>query len=258
MKQKLLSLALVCFALQAYSQCQTPPPPGLSPIYALDTDNDGIATFDIAYYITYVNRPLLEETYGVSSTGYDAVFTNIAGDTLPMMYNNVPGQVYPNTPFINFIYNGNGPTFDPLPPCYWPPYLSSSLVFFAIPYDQDFDNDGILNRDEDTNQNNNLMDDDDDHDGIINLKDPVNNLAIAANNVVSLSVYPNPVTNGIVTFECDSAISSVTVYDLSGKQLYESKTVSNTLDVEALVSGVYFLRFNSEKGFIYRKIIISR
>jgi hypothetical protein len=255
MKTKLLILFLLCVTIQANAQCGGPPPPaGLSYVYALDTDNDGYATFDMDYYIAYVERPLQESGHGVSSSGYDFIFKNMGGMLLPLQYTNT---VLNESCIIEFVYTGNGPTFDPVPPCYWPVLLASSIRLIPVPYDLDMDNDGILNEDEDSNHNLNLMDDDDDHDGEINLKDAVNNMGIHDNQNIGLTIYPNPVTNGMLTFESSIAITAVTVYDLSGKQLMDIRISSDTVRVDALATGIYLIKFQSDNDSIFRKVAIN-
>ncbi len=247
---------IACIA-KINSQCQGPPPPaGYINCYALDTDNDGFALFDMDYFITYVERPRLENIYGVSSSGYNVTFqTGFFGAVLPLQYTNVVANY--EIKAIVFTYTGSGPTFDPQPPCYWPTLISTEIQLFVMPYNGDYDQDGILNVDEDTNNNLNLMDDDNDNDGIINLIDTVNNLSVNEIEHLALKVYPNPVTNGIITFESNVLISTVSVYDLSGKQVAEPKVQSNTINVGLLANGIYFVKFDAENGSLFKKIIIQ-
>ncbi|MCF6131945.1 T9SS type A sorting domain-containing protein [Flavobacterium wongokense] len=258
MKTKLLLFFSLCLAINANSQCPgvPPPPPGLNYIYALDMENDGFATFDLQQYIDDWDRPLMEYNFNVSSSGYNFIPKNTNNEPIALMYTNV---IQNESIYMDHQYSGSGPMFEPQPPCYWPidVWMNYGLRLIPVPFDGDFDNDGILNQDEDTNFNRNLMDDDDDHDGIINLKDTVNNLGLQDHTNISLSVYPNPVTNGIATFESNAVITSVTIYDLSGKQLSETKTASNTLRVDSLAAGIYFLKFESENGSVYKKIVIN-
>lgn len=258
MKIKLLLFFSLFCIVKSNSQCGGPPPPaGYISCYALDTDNDGFAVFDMDYYITYVERPRQENIYGVSSSGYDVTFrTSFSGTLLPLQYTNSVANY--ELKAIVFTYTGTGPTFDPQPPCYWPPLISTEIQLFVVPYNADFDGDGILNVDEDTNNNLNLMDDDDDGDGIINLKDAVNNMSLNEIRNVTLTVYPNPVTNGIITFESSVLISALSIYDLSGKQVAEPEIQSNTLDVGTLANGIYFVKFEVENGSVFKKIAIQQ
>lgn len=256
MKTKLLFFFLLGSLAIGNAQCGgVPPPPGINNVWALDMDNDGYATFDIGYYITAIDRPIQESIFGVSSSGYDFVFYNSTHVVAPLLYTNIVLDEYCS---IHHEYNGNGPTFDPQPPCYWPVYATSDLRLVPIPYNQDFDGDGILNVDEDTNNNRNLMDDDEDQDGIVNFRDSTNTLGIQENSTLALTLYPNPTTDGIITFESNVQITEVTAYDIMGKQLLDIPINSNTIRVDSLAAGSYFLKFQSENNSIIKKIVITR
>lgn len=267
MKTKLLLFSIV-FGMGANAQslqgnaninCTTPPPPGYNNVYGLDTDNDGFALFDMQYYADYIDRPEMESYFGASSSGYVATFYAY-GVVQPFLYTTT------SSPFnqfcsLEYVYDGSGPEFSPQPPCYWPVdfyFVSRGLRLIAVPYNGDEDNDGILNADEDTNNNLNLMDDDDDNDGIINLKDNVNDLASAQHTIAAVNIYPNPITNGVLNFESNEAIDTITIYDATGKQLSDNKISSTVLNVATLTPGIYFLKFKSDKGIVHKKIIISK
>lgn len=257
MKQKLLLFFSLCCATLTNAQCGgTPPPPGYTYVYGLDTDNDGFALFDIQYFADYVTRPELEDFFGVSSSGYYPVFNVNGIQQSSMLYTNTSQNQEAG---LEFIYSGSGTQFEPQPPCYWNVeiYSGRGLLLITVPFDGDFDNDGVLNTDEDANRNGNLMDDDDDHDGLINLKD-TDVLGTHSANLITLTVYPNPVTNGTLTFESSVSISSVAIYDLSGKQLFHSKIESNSISVESLAAGIYFVKFQSDSGVVFKKIGISQ
>lgn len=241
--------------LQGHAQCTVPPPPGYFPIYSIDPDNDGYTTFDIDYYMNTAHRHYLENTFQVSSSGYDLTFYNSVNThiTTPI-YTNIAIDEYCT---IYYEYSGSGPTFNPLPPCYWPVPTNAIAVLYAIPYNGDKDGDGILNIDEDTNHNLNLMDDDDDHDGIINLEDTSFTLATAEHNALTLNVYPNPVTQGVLQFESAQVITAVTIVDLSGKLLLQQSHPSNTIDLKRVTTGVYFVTFTSAQGTMVKKVVVE-
>lgn len=256
MKAKLLLFFSLLLGFGAYAQCGgTPPPPGYTSVYGLDTDNDGFAVFDIQYYIDHIDRPLMESYFGASSSGYNAtLYVNSVAQ--PFLFTNTSQN---QTGGIDYQYTGTGPEFEPQPPCYWPVewyFGSRGLLFIIVRFDSDEDDDGILNKDEDTNNNQNLMDDDDDHDGTINLWDTTNNLAISQNQNITLNIYPNPVTDGLLTFESNAAIERVIVFDLAGKQLAEYKPNSNTIRLDTITAGMYFAKFQSGNGSVTKKIAI--
>jgi hypothetical protein len=73
----------------------------------------------------------------------------------------------------------------------------------------------------------------------------------------SIFVYPNP-ANTILNFQVknDIIIDSVSVTDISGKQIFKSSnTIENTIDVSNLSSGVYFVTFKSEGNSVTKKFI---
>lgn len=254
MKAKLLLFFSLLIGMGAHAQCGgTPPPPGNNAVYGLDTDNDGFALFDIQYYIDFIDRPATESYFNASSSGYDITFyANQIPQ--PLLYTNTAQNQQCG---LGYQYNGSGPEFEPQPPCYWPVefyFGSRGLLLITVPFDGDEDNDGVLNRDEDTNNNQNLMDDDDDQDGIVNLKDSVNDLAVNQNTNITLSIYPNPVTDGSLTFESRVAISKVIIYDLTGKLLAEYKPNANTIRLNTIASGLYFAKFQSDNGSVTKKI----
>jgi serine protease AprX len=73
----------------------------------------------------------------------------------------------------------------------------------------------------------------------------------------SIFVYPNPASN-VLNFDVKNniAISSVSINDVSGKEIYKSVSViSNSIDISNLSSGVYFVTFKSENNSVTKKFI---
>ncbi len=132
---------------------------------------------------------------------------------------------------------------------------SSCHVLEAIPFDGDYDNDGILNADEDTNGNGYLNDDDDDNDGTINYHDP-QNLGILPNVLSELIIFPNPATNGNITFASDTNLQSLSIFNISGQQMEKMVLEGNRLSVN-FSAGVYFLKFEYEGKLIVKKLIVK-
>lgn len=83
-------------------------------------------------------------------------------------------------------------------------------------------------------------------------------LAINQNEIDGLTIYPNPVTNGILHIESSSNIErTIAMYDLLGKKVFESTTVSSSLVVSALKGGVYFVKITEAGKTATRKIVIK-
>lgn len=78
---------------------------------------------------------------------------------------------------------------------------------------------------------------------------------------LQFSVYPNP-SEGFFTVTLTNntgASSTISVYDFSGKKVYEeaiSGTAERKLDLSALPKGVYTLHLNSEKSNGVQKLVI--
>lgn len=72
-----------------------------------------------------------------------------------------------------------------------------------------------------------------------------------------LNVYPNPASNQVNIEVLTNEISTLEVYDVSGKflftQILNNKT--NTINIENLTSGIYFFKVNSSEGISTNKII---
>ena len=240
--------------MQSDAQCNLPPPPGVNPIYSVDMNNDGYTSFDIAYYINYVERPNIEEIYGVSSSAYDFVFYNGFNNAIPeLLYTNLQFEEYGA---IHYDYTGSGQMFSPVAPCYWPVLSEGGIRLVAVPFDGDTDNDGILNVNEDANGNLNLMDDDIDNDGTINLFDPAGSLVLNDDSYFDVKVYPNPVSNGFLTIESDADIVDVTVYDISGRQIF--KIIDPVImRLNMLDAGSYVFKFRSGNKSLCKRIIID-
>ena len=76
---------------------------------------------------------------------------------------------------------------------------------------------------------------------------------IATNNI---SVYPNPVNDKLYIVTEDE-VEDVVVYDIYGRhqQLSAVSCQPSVIDVENLKSGIYFVKINTDKGNIVKRII---
>ena len=80
---------------------------------------------------------------------------------------------------------------------------------------------------------------------------------VIEHNVLQCSVYPNPVNNKLYIVTEDE-VENVVVYDIYGRlQVTETPRHQGNLaiDVENLKSGIYFVKINTEKGNIVKRII---
>jgi hypothetical protein len=80
--------------------------------------------------------------------------------------------------------------------------------------------------------------------------------AVALNNIetANLSIYPNPAHKEI-NITCGEKINSIEVVDLLGKVVYQGK--ETTIDVSAFAKGNYFVRVQTDKGTITKKVVVE-
>lgn len=74
----------------------------------------------------------------------------------------------------------------------------------------------------------------------------------------SFKIYPNPTNSGFVTIQSGSAEAmNVTIFDILGKQISNSKVENNTLNVSHLKSGVYLLNITQNNLTTTKKLVIN-
>jgi hypothetical protein len=83
-------------------------------------------------------------------------------------------------------------------------------------------------------------------------------LSVKQNAISGLNMYPNPVKNGnlFITSNSNNA-KSVAVYDILGKQVLNTKTSNNAVNVSNLKGGAYIVRITEEGKTDTRKLIIE-
>ena len=93
----------------------------------------------------------------------------------------------------------------------------------------------------------------------IKLSSPVgSNLSVSDLELKSnLNIYPNPATDALTIELKSSTISSLDVYDVSGKYLFNQVLSDkvNTVNIEKLATGIYFFKVNSSEVSSINKII---
>ncbi len=76
--------------------------------------------------------------------------------------------------------------------------------------------------------------------------------------ITGLKVYPNPVSNGTLFIETSAnAEKTVTVYDVLGKQVLNTTTSNNAINVASLHTGVYIVNITEEGKTASRKLVIK-
>lgn len=83
-------------------------------------------------------------------------------------------------------------------------------------------------------------------------------LGVKQNAIAGLNMYPNPVSKGTLYITSNSSgAKSVSVYDLLGKQVLNSKTSNNSVNVSSLKSGSYIVKIIEDGKTDTKKLIIE-
>jgi len=84
------------------------------------------------------------------------------------------------------------------------------------------------------------------------------NLGLKQNAIAGLNMYPNPVSNGILYITSNSNnAKSLAVYDVLGKQVLNSKTSNNTVNVSNLTRGAYIVKITEDGKTDTKKLIVQ-
>lgn len=94
--------------------------------------------------------------------------------------------------------------------------------------------------------------------GTLCVEDMDDNVGVATRDEILSSVFPNP-TTGILHVQCSEQIQQIVIYDLSGRQIMSrigQAEQPNTLNVNSLTSGLYFIRIlTTDQHFSVSKFI---
>lgn len=83
-------------------------------------------------------------------------------------------------------------------------------------------------------------------------------LAVKQNAIAGLNMYPNPVKNGNLYITSNSSqAKSVAIFDVLGKQVVNTKTSNNAVNVANLKKGVYIVKVTEDEKTATRKLIIE-
>ena len=76
---------------------------------------------------------------------------------------------------------------------------------------------------------------------------------------VLLKVYPNPVQEQLyLEFLPNARITSILFYDLQGKVVQSFHQKVNSISVNGLKNGIYFLKVISEHGVSTEKVVVGK
>jgi hypothetical protein len=82
-------------------------------------------------------------------------------------------------------------------------------------------------------------------------------LGIKSNEISGLNIYPNPVTNGTLYINTKlNAEKDITIYNVLGKEVLNTTTASNAVNVSKLSAGVYVVKVIENGSTATRKLVI--
>jgi len=85
----------------------------------------------------------------------------------------------------------------------------------------------------------------------------LSNTNFSFNDTVKL--YPNPSSGIIYVQGLDAKVNRIEVYDITGKTVKTKRDSSgNSLNLTDLQEGIYFVKIETEKGIVNRKIVLRK
>jgi len=74
----------------------------------------------------------------------------------------------------------------------------------------------------------------------------------------SIQLYPNPAIDQVnIEISEDISIKEINIYDINGKTVSNIQNINNQIDFFEHTSGLYYVRFFTNKGMITKKIIVT-
>ncbi len=82
-------------------------------------------------------------------------------------------------------------------------------------------------------------------------------LGIKTNEIAGLNIYPNPVTNGTLFIDTKlNGDKNISIYNVLGKEVLNTTTASNAVNVSKLSAGVYIVKVIENGNSATRKLVI--
>jgi len=82
---------------------------------------------------------------------------------------------------------------------------------------------------------------------------------VETQGIASVRVYPNPTDGQLSITNYELRITNIEVFDLMGKCVFQLSTLNSQLstqiDISPLPIGMYFMRIQTEKGIITKKVV---
>jgi hypothetical protein len=83
-------------------------------------------------------------------------------------------------------------------------------------------------------------------------------LSVDSKSIEGFKMYPNPVSNGFVNLETQNSNSlNVSVFDVLGKQVINTRVLNSRLNVSALRPGIYLLKATQDNASVTKKLVVQ-
>ncbi len=80
---------------------------------------------------------------------------------------------------------------------------------------------------------------------------------VNTSNQTTISIYPNPVNNGIISIESDIEINNINIFNMLGQTVYSSNKVNEKINLTQLNKGNYVIQLSTDKGVSTQELIIE-
>ncbi|KGO80968.1 hypothetical protein Q762_10005 [Flavobacterium cauense R2A-7] len=82
-------------------------------------------------------------------------------------------------------------------------------------------------------------------------------LGVQENNISGLNIYPNPANDFLHITTSANGVKTVTIYDVVGKQVLNTTTANEVINVSSLNAGIYMVKITEEGKTATRKLVIK-
>ena len=87
---------------------------------------------------------------------------------------------------------------------------------------------------------------------------PIKNVNVNVYSENGLSIYPNPTNNYLhIEVSDNTQIENLHIYDINGVVVKTFNEKEKVLNLSDLVSGIYFVRLETNKGLVTKKILVE-
>lgn len=98
------------------------------------------------------------------------------------------------------------------------------------------------------------------HPKLVITYDSISSLGINSQKSKPYKIFPNPIVNNINVSSSNNQLFNITIFNLLGEEVYSSTSNLNfvCIDVNNLISGLYFIKITSSQTEFVEKIIIQK